>query len=402
LVCHNAVRHESASETPSYRSVRRDGFVDAWRGYALVAITLNHFGLVAHDEGLTNIHSFTLTPLGLSSGAEIFMLCSGYAFGLAYGRVLERSGPARCMAKAARRAALLLICNLLMTLMSAGMIALAIPAARRDASSFVLARYVFEDFGAVLAMMARLQWTPAYHDVLPLYVLLLLAAPVLLLWLRRMPLLAWVVSAGTWLVATTGLVTTGTIGLPTWYFHPMAWQFLFFLGMAGAEGRLLERLPCRRLVLPTCGALLAAALALKLAVHHGLLPSVADADGMCAVPLASKLVLGPLRIAHAVVLALWVAALYRRLPWAARLGGPVARQGRKRVATGLCRVQPDYVRLRRTPCTASVTGNVLCGLCLAWRPAVGLRFGLGGVACQAARLCHHAGRGTGCCRLIGL
>ena len=294
---------------------RRQPFLDVYRGYALLAITLNHFALVAHDEGLATVHSFSLTPLGLSSAAEIFVLCSGYAFALAYGRLLDRAGLAGAWVKSLRRSGLLLACNLLMTIASAVIIALCIPVACRHAGSFEMARYVFNDLGFVLRAMASLQWTPAYHDVLPLYAVLLVVAPLQLLGLRRAPRATIAASAGLWLLAVSGTVSTASVGLPTWYFHPLAWQFLFLLGMAAARHNVLERLPAGRGAIVLYLLLLAAALAFKLAAHRGMIPAGLQfgLGRSGVVPLGDKLTLGPLRIAHALLLASCMMAIYRSM-----------------------------------------------------------------------------------------
>ncbi len=311
---------------------RRQPFLDVYRGYALLAITLNHFALVAHDEGLAKVHSFSLTPLGLSSAAEIFVLCSGYAFALAYGRLLDRVGLIHSWVKSLRRSGLLLACNLLMTIASAVVIGLCIPLACRDAGSFEMAQYVFTDPGFVLRAMASLQWTPAYHDVLPLYALLLVVAPLQLCGLRRAPRATVAASAGLWLLAATGTVSTAGVGLPTWYFHPLAWQFLFLLGMAAARYNVLERLPAGRGAIVVYLLLLAAALAFKLAAHRGMIPAGLQLGlgRSGAVPFGDKLTLGPLRIAHALLLASCMAAIYRSMTAQGRrlLGRWLGRIGR--------------------------------------------------------------------------
>lgn len=297
------------------RARRREPFLDVFRGYALVAITLNHFTLVAHDEGVAGARSFTLTPIGLSSAAEIFVLCSGCAFALAYGRLIERSGLREAWPKALRRAGLLMLCNLLMTVLSASVITLCIPVADRFRGSFKMAGYVFGDPLFMLKEMLLLQWRPAYHDVLPLYALLLGLGPLLLFGLRHRPALTVSLSAGLWLLAATGVVTTERIGLAGWYFHPLAWQFLFLLGMLAARLEAPARVPRSRTALGVYAALLTGSFAFKIAAHHGVVPPdlrIGLGDGG-AVPLDDKLTLGPLRIAHVLLLAASLAALYRRL-----------------------------------------------------------------------------------------
>lgn len=298
---------------------RRQTFLDTYRGYALLAITLNHFAIVGHDEGLVAAHSFTLTPVGLSSAAEIFVMCSGYAFALAYGRLLNRAGFAVTWKKAARRSVLLMVCNLLMTVASATIIMSFIPIPYHQTGSFQMADDVFADFAVVLRKMVSLQWTPAYHDVLPLYALLLLVAPLQLYGLHRAPKLTVAISAGLWLLAVTNTVTPADLGLPSWYFHPLAWQFLFFLGMFASRINALDRLPTGKRVIMLYVVLLFSAFGFKLAAHGGMVPMYLRIGmGHGAVPLDDKLTLGPLRILHALLLAACMAAIYKQIGEAGR------------------------------------------------------------------------------------
>ncbi len=350
---------------------RRQPFLDIYRGYALLAITLNHFALVAHDAGLTEVHSFSLTPIGLSSAAEIFVLCSGYAFGLAYGRLLDRTGLLATSIKAIRRAKLLLICNFIMTVASAAIIVAGIPMGYRHAGSFEMANYVFSNFSQVLREMISLQWTPAYHDVLPLYALLLVLAPLQLYGIRRAPLITVALSTGAWLLAATGVVGTAELGLAGWYFNPMAWQFLFFIGMVASTRHTLERLPAGGRVILAYLLLLIAALAFKLAVRHGIVPTslwLRRSRGG-AVPLGGRSAVGRQADTRATT--------HRACPRADQLHGgdlpthgcrratfPGAMAGASRsvIATGLRSLQSPDVSMCRAAGCHTVSLVVLCTL----------------------------------------
>src|SRR5262249_24988012 len=78
-----------------------------------------------------------------------------------------------------------------------------------------------------------LQFQPMFLEILPLYIVLLAVFPLVLMALARHPLLALAPSA--MLYALTQLLGWRVAGYPagqTWYFDPLAWQFLFIVGAA--------------------------------------------------------------------------------------------------------------------------------------------------------------------------
>lgn len=294
----------------------RDEFVDVLRGYALVAITLNHFAQVAGDLGVARVFSPTLTPLGFSSAAELFVLCSGFAWARAAGRTLAMEGFPTVLQRALRRCATLLGALLVMTLACALVIQAMIPAEAHPRNSFAMADIVLASPGQMLQQMVTLHWSPAYLDVLCLYVLLIGAAPLMLAGLAARPGLTFAVSGVLYLVGTTGLVTCAELGLETWTFHPLAWQALFLLGMAAGRWVWLARLPASPALLARLLAVLAACFAVKLVALRGVTlsglqvgPFVGD-----AIPLAAKPELGPLRAAHALGLVAALSIAFRLAP----------------------------------------------------------------------------------------
>jgi hypothetical protein len=76
-----------------------------------------------------------------------------------------------------------------------------------------------------------LQFQPTFLDILPLYIVLLLAFPVILLGLRRQPLLVLLASAVLYLaVQVYGIQVPRYPEDHVWTFNPLAWQFVFVLG----------------------------------------------------------------------------------------------------------------------------------------------------------------------------
>ena len=78
-----------------------------------------------------------------------------------------------------------------------------------------------------------LEFQPTFLDILPLYILLLVIFPVILLGLRWRPLIVLFPSFLLYLfVQVTNLrfrlIRKGHV----WYFNPLAWQFLFIAGAA--------------------------------------------------------------------------------------------------------------------------------------------------------------------------
>ena len=117
-----------------------------------------------------------------------------------------------------------------------------------------------------------LQFQPAFLDILPLYIVLLLAFPLILIGFRRS---VAAVLAGSLLlygaVQTTGLALPAYPPGRSWFFNPLAWQLLFTIGAALGYGEVRGRASaaCARALLPAAIAIVAAATAIKItwAIH---------------------------------------------------------------------------------------------------------------------------------------
>ena len=76
-----------------------------------------------------------------------------------------------------------------------------------------------------------------YFDILPLYVVLMLMAPFFALVDRIAPLWVLPVSFALYVVALAFRLTLPTWPVSgTWFFNPLAWQFIFVLGFVLARG----------------------------------------------------------------------------------------------------------------------------------------------------------------------
>lgn len=202
----------------------RDVRVDFFRGYALFCIFIGHI-----PEHVLWV--ITIQVLGPSDATETFIFLAGYAAAFAYGRALERQGYAYAAVGLLLRVWQLYVTHIFMFLAFVGQVSW-------SAARFANPAYVDEqNIGAFLetpheaviaALMLRFQ--PAFMDILPLYIVVLLLLVPLLPLLRR-PLWLLVPSFALYLVVRlTGLTLTTTTG--TWFFNPLAWQFLFMLGAA--------------------------------------------------------------------------------------------------------------------------------------------------------------------------
>ena len=100
-----------------------------------------------------------------------------------------------------------------------------------------VAKFFTEPHLAVIRAL-ELKFQPALLDILPLYIVLLAAFPLVLLLLRRHALAALVASLGLYVAAYGfGLSLHGYPGNHPWFFNPLAWQFLFVIGAACGYAR---------------------------------------------------------------------------------------------------------------------------------------------------------------------
>jgi Uncharacterized protein conserved in bacteria len=207
----------------------RDIRLDLFRGLALWFIFLDHIP--------TNIVSWlTVRNYGFSDATEIFVFISGYTAVIAYGRMMKQEGWPRTAARIYRRVWQLYVAHILLFVAFTAQIAWVSIA--RDAPALIEEMELLglgqNPYRAILEA-ALLKFRPVNLDVLPLYIVLLAAFPLVLPAVMRWPLAVIAVSIA--LYAATSRFNWSLPAYPeekVWYFNPMAWQVVFYLGTACA------------------------------------------------------------------------------------------------------------------------------------------------------------------------
>jgi hypothetical protein len=205
----------------------RDYRLDFCRGLALILIFIDHV------PGNPASH-WTLRKWAFCDAAEVFVLISGISSYLAYGSRLDKFGFKRCCTAVARRlsriygAHLLLFLSLVLFMRFASAFF-----ARVDYVDYLQLKPLFADPRHYIPAALTLSYLPRYLDILPLYLILLAAAPVLIYIVKRDPWLALIVSGLIYaLVRMTGFNLSAGHDGQGWTFNPFAWQFLYTIGIA--------------------------------------------------------------------------------------------------------------------------------------------------------------------------
>lgn len=245
----------------------RDLRIDFLRGLALITIFIDHIPGTMWEQ-------YTVQNFGFSDAAEAFVLISGISTGLAYGPAFLEGVSLKMALRPWRRAFTLWWVQAVVVLLILAMIALT----RNNPaiSAMALDRNVTPVLANPVGLLIPLlffghQFSCA--DILPLYIVLMLAAPGILALAVRAPVLLMTASLALWLI-----VDLWSINLPTWpfqdswFFDPLAWQVLFvagiLTGIAKRKGRRI--LPAHAL------PLLIACMFLLFALLWVQIPSISD------------------------------------------------------------------------------------------------------------------------------
>jgi hypothetical protein len=203
----------------------RDPRIDVFRGLALWMIFVDH---IPQDV----LGRLTYRQLGFSDAKDIFVFLSGVSCCLLYSRLIEHGGLAGAQARAVRRVWQIYLGQACLVLAT-----VAVFFAFRGAldPNLVGNDFALLDQHPLRAIIASigLGYTPEFLDILPLYLILVAAAPLMIVALRRAEGLALGLSALLWLIAAAApqlsppsLGPTGVASL-----NPLSWQFLFCLGL---------------------------------------------------------------------------------------------------------------------------------------------------------------------------
>jgi hypothetical protein len=204
---------------------QRDPRLDFFRGLALWFIFVDHIP--------SNIVNWlTLRNFGFSDATEIFIFISGYSAAIAYSGTMRHQGFYFAAARVLHRCWQLYIAHIFLFVIFTAQIAYV--AAHFSNPMYVeemnVTLFVTEPHVALIEALL-LRFRPANMDVLPLYIVLLLAFPVVLWAMQRRPLV--VLGASAVLYVAARLLHWNLQAYPpseVWFFNPFTWQLLFVLG----------------------------------------------------------------------------------------------------------------------------------------------------------------------------
>jgi hypothetical protein len=319
----NARRHMTSSPTAAAAD-RRLWEIDALRGLMLLLMSVTHIPTRFTDP--------LGQPFGFVSAAEGFVLLSGFMAGLVYTQKQLRRGDEAMRDAFLKRAFKIYLAQAALLLFVLTVVALIGVATRQEAITDLVSYFLEQPLKALLGGLLLL-YNPPLLDILPMYVLFMIASPVLLLhgsehgW--RGILAA---SVALWLAAQFGMgvalyeafaALTG-LAVPlqqTGAFEWLAWQLLWVIGLwIGAEhaaGRPVQPSP-----FPPWTVAAAVAIALLHLVWRHALGQAPFGANVTLNALYDKWSLGPLRLID--LFAMIVVCLHFGPHWAARLPRPKA------------------------------------------------------------------------------
>ena len=260
--------------TAATPSPSRDLRLDFFRGLALVCIFIDHI-----PENYLNY--VTISALGFSDAAEVFIFISGFTASLVYGRALAMRGPLIATVQVLRRAWQLYVAHIFLFVIFIAEVSYTVKAFNNSMYNEEMGVGDFLDHPHLAIVQAMLlQFQPTFLDILPLYIVMLLIFPLVLICLRWRLLAALIPSALLYLA-----VQIFNIAMPAyppgtvWTFNPLAWQFLFILGatLGHAEAHARGRARLVEIAYWPALAIAAVAFAIKLSwTFHGFWESVPD------------------------------------------------------------------------------------------------------------------------------
>jgi hypothetical protein len=279
----------------------RDARIDVIRGLALLVIFINHMpgNIVARWMP----HNF-----GFSDAADAFVLLAGISAALAYGSLIEKRGFGHGVLKLGGRLWTLYIAHIAVFLIVCGVVATAVT--RTQNPLYIEAINIqpfFSDTLSALVDALTLVYQPYYLDILPLYIVLLAAFPLIWLGARTSPALTLAASIALWQGAVHAGLNLPNTGAGGWFFNPFAWQLVFTIGVIiGRAGQLGLAAPRLRLLDAAAAGFLVFALVVKVSSGNPFGIAALD-EWIDTVQLGSdKTNLAWVRVLHVLALA-WLA-----------------------------------------------------------------------------------------------
>lgn len=222
----NRDRRALLAESRAQASARLDG-IDFWRGLVLCTILINHVpGNI--------LEAITHRNIGVSDSAEAFVFLSGVSLALAYGHRFRPGERVGVMVAMLRRVLKLYGVHVALSFAAIAIFSAGALYWRQPELLMSHGRSLYvKDAWTCLIGIVSLGHQLGYFNILPLYMALIAAVPVLL-WLARIDVsLMLVVSALLYAVTRyTGLNLPNWPADGGWFLNPFAWQFVMAIGLA--------------------------------------------------------------------------------------------------------------------------------------------------------------------------
>ena len=301
--------HDRASLS---HAVERDLRLDLFRGMGLWMIFLDH---IPHDV----VAWLTLRNYGFSDAAEFFVFISGYLAGFIYGPIVRGGHFLAATKRLVMRAWQMYVAHIMLFLLFTAQIARTV---RKFDNPMYEDEFNVHNFlqhpDVLIGQALSLRYKPVNLDVLPLYISLVLASPLILWCLVRRP--NWTLLGSAVLYVLARWFDWNFASYPpgtTWYFNPFAWQLLFiFAAWCGVGGAAqLQFLIRSRVVLALAVAWILFALLIVMTWHVPFLESLVPKWMIKAIYPIDKTDLDMLRLTHFLALAV-VVTRYLPRNWA--------------------------------------------------------------------------------------
>ena len=273
--------------------VKRDEFVDSWRGLFHVLLLIDHLPVVL--LGLSSFVSGFLEPLGYVSVTEGFVFLSGFVSGIVYTRVSQSQGD-----RAMRRKALGRARDIYLTYVVAAIFLLLLS---RTAPASAFNWEGATGIDALPELMISLKilfllYQPSFLEILPMYCLLLLVTPLLIKQLEdRNYTLVLSMSVLIWISAQYGIrekllsLVPERFGMSCGCFDLFSWQLLFVMGLMCGH----KTFVCKRPWIVNCRVFFVLAYGIALLLfflRHDLFGFTIHSDNY----LVDRSLLGPIRL----------------------------------------------------------------------------------------------------------
>ncbi|MFK4512206.1 OpgC domain-containing protein [Bradyrhizobium daqingense] len=204
--------------------------LDLFRGLALWLIFIDHLP----PSLLT---WFTIRNYGLSDATEIFIFISGYTAAFVYGRAMLESGVLIATARILRRVWQIYVAHVFLFTIFLAEISYV---ATRFENPLYTEEMGIMDFlkqpDVTIVQALLLRFRPVNMDVLPLYIVLMLALPLILWSMKWRPDVTLGLSVLLYAVTWEYDLYLSAYPNGFWAFNPFAWQLLFVFGAWCALG----------------------------------------------------------------------------------------------------------------------------------------------------------------------